>query len=107
MIRTKNALLIFQDGSFFPGKGLGAVNDVSGELVFNTGMTGYQEAITDPPYARRILVFCYPLIGNYGFSDGAFESVKPHLQGVVVKEACEKPVHYASTQSLDEFLFDH
>lgn len=103
----RTALLVLSDGSVFPGKPIGAraSKPVVGELVFNTSMTGYQEALTDPSYAGQVLTFTYPLIGNYGVSSGqAFESEKIHCSAVVVHEACETPVHYASKLSFSGFL---
>ncbi len=102
---SRIALLSFQDGSFIPGYALGESKTAIGELVFNTSMTGYQEALTDPSYAGQILTFTYPLIGNYGFSKTAFESQKIHALGAVVHEACTMPIHYNSQNvTLDEFL---
>ncbi|MFH0922578.1 MAG: glutamine-hydrolyzing carbamoyl-phosphate synthase small subunit [Candidatus Micrarchaeota archaeon] len=100
----KHALLVLSDGTFFAGEGIGCEKTVFGEAVFNTGMTGFQEALTDPSYAGQILAFSYPLIGNYGVSESAFESGKVQAAGCVVREACVKPVHYASKKNLNAFL---
>lgn len=104
MIPEKKAILVLADGSFIVGEGLGAIKPAVGELVFNTSMTGYQEALTDPSYAGQILIFSYPLIGNYGFNKDAFESNKIHLKGAVVGEACPTPEHRSSNASIDDFL---
>ena len=97
---------MLQDGTVFTGTPLGAHADkpIVGELVFNTSMTGYQEAITDPSYAGQTLVFTYPLIGNYGISSEAFESDKIHCSAIAVHQACSTPVHWQSKFSLHEFL---
>ncbi|MFE8696351.1 carbamoyl phosphate synthase small subunit [Cytobacillus sp. FJAT-53684] len=78
--------------------------NISGEIVFFTGMTGYQEVLTDPSYKDQILVFTYPLIGNYGMNEQDYESKKPHVAGVIVYEANNVPSHYESTYSLKEYL---
>ncbi|MFA5246717.1 MAG: glutamine-hydrolyzing carbamoyl-phosphate synthase small subunit [Candidatus Micrarchaeia archaeon] len=98
------AVLVLSDGSFYVGTAFGSLRESFGELVFNTSMTGYQEALTDPSYAGQILTFAYPLIGNYGISKAAFESGKIHLSGVVAKQLCDHPVHQDSVKSVDEFL---
>lgn len=75
-----------------------------GELVFNTGMTGYQEVLSDPSYAGQIVLFTYPLIGNYGINDDDFESDRVQPSAVVVRQACEHPSNWRSRKSLDQFL---
>lgn len=75
-------------------------------MVFNTGMTGYQEVLSDPSYAGQIVQFTYPLIGNYGINDDDFESERLQPQGIIVREACEKPSNWRSKQSLHDFLSD-
>ncbi|WP_102271839.1 carbamoyl phosphate synthase small subunit [Cytobacillus massiliigabonensis] len=77
---------------------------IEGEIVFFTGMTGYQEVLTDPSYKDQIIVFTYPLIGNYGINEQDYESKEPHVAGVVVYEATNHPSHYQSTYSLKEYL---
>jgi len=98
------AVLVLEDGSVWPGEGFGAFAKVSGEAVFNTGMVGYPESITDPSYHGQILCQTYPLIGNYGVSPKSFESDAPKIRGYVVGEACEIPSHASSEQSLDAWL---
>jgi carbamoyl-phosphate synthase small subunit len=78
--------------------------EVSGEVVFFTGMTGYQEVLTDPSYKNQIIVFTYPLIGNYGINAEDFESKIPHVQAVIVYEASNKGYHYQSQYSLKDYL---
>ncbi len=98
------AYLALEDGTVHEGKGIGIPGTTSGELVFETGMTGYVEALTDPSYNGQILMFTYPLIGNYGVNSGNFESDGIKTRGLVVKELCTHPSHWSSEKSLDEFL---
>ncbi|GMV88275.1 MAG: carbamoyl-phosphate synthase small chain [Chthonomonas sp.] len=96
--------LLLSDGSVYQGAALGADTDAVGEVVFNTGMTGYQEVLTDPSYAGQIVLFTYPLIGNYGINDDDFESASVKPVGIVVKEACDAPSNWRSKWSLDAFM---
>ena len=96
--------LILENGAVFIGTALGASEDSYGEVVFQTGMTGYQEIMSDPSYAGQIITMTYPLIGNYGINRDDFESMKPALRGVVVKDAAQHPSHHLMRQSLDEWL---
>jgi len=98
------AILVLEDGSVWPGEGFGAFAKVSGEVVFNTGMVGYPESITDPSYHGQILCQTYPLIGNYGVSSKSFESDKPKIWGYIVSEMCEEPSHATSEKTLHEWL---
>ena len=79
-------------------------NEINGEIVFFTGMTGYQEVLTDPSYKDQIIVFTYPLIGNYGINKEDFESKQPHVAGVIVYEASNDAYHYQAEYSLKEYL---
>jgi carbamoyl-phosphate synthase small subunit len=88
----KYGVLILEDGTVVRGKGLGPDKIVYGELVFNTAMTGYEEAFTDPSYAGQILLMTYPLIGNYGFNFKHQESDFPKIRGLVIRE----PVFFAT-----------
>src|SRR6202140_5067199 len=82
-----DGLLVLSDGTAVRGTGAGAAGVVTGELVFQTGMVGYVEALTDPSYAGQILVFTYPLIGNYGVSEAdTWESQKIHARGAIFSE---------------------
>lgn len=101
---VEKGYLVLESGEIFEGNLIGSKQDVVGEVVFNTSMTGYQEIITDPSYAGQILAFCYPMIGNYGINSLDNESKKPHLKGVVVGEYCEVPSHYLSGQTFAEQL---
>jgi len=98
------ALLVLEDGREFKGKSFGAKKLGFGELVFNTGMTGYQEIITDPSYAGQIITFTYPEIGNYGANPWDSESNSNHTKGVVVKNYNQDFSNFRAKQSLGEFL---
>ena len=98
------AILAFEDGSVFYGKGFGKKKFDVGELVFNTSMTGYQEIMTDPSYKKQIITFTHPHIGNTGINDQDNESNIIHASGIVVKNFCEKPSNWRSTTTLEEFL---
>lgn len=96
--------LILENGTVFVGEGFGAETETIGEVVFNTGMTGYQEVLSDPSYCGQIVTFTYPLIGNYGISRDDFESISPSVGALVVKEACDIASNWRNEQSLDELL---
>ena len=98
------AYLVLSDGTVYEGLALGAVGETTGEVVFNTGMTGYQEILTDPSYAGQIVLLTYPLIGNYGINDDDFESDSLKPTGFVVREACETPSNWRSRKSLHAFF---
>ena len=100
----KKAILVLEDNTVYSGIGFGHSGTYRGELVFNTAMTGYMEALTDPSYAGQILTFAYPLIGNYGATYTWAESSRIHPKAVVVRELCNTPVHRESTNTLDEIL---
>src|SRR2546430_14129874 len=98
--------LVLSDGSVFEGRSFGADTDAAGEVVFNTSMTGYQEALTDPSYRGQILVMTYPLQGNYGANRFSNESQELQVRGFVVRELTDLPSHWRSEQTLDEFLIE-
>lgn len=100
----KTRYLILEDGSCYKGYAFGSDNYQVGELVFNTGMSGYQEVLSDLSYCGQIVMMTYPLIGNYGINRDDFESLNPAVFGFVVKEACEKPSIFRGDMSVDEFL---
>ncbi len=102
--RRPPARLVLADGSVFEGVGIGADVRTSGEVVFNTSMMGYQEALTDPSYAGQILTMTYPIQGNYGTNPGDVESSRLQVQGFIVREATDLPSHWQSTATLDEYL---
>ncbi|WP_053219730.1 carbamoyl phosphate synthase small subunit [Virgibacillus senegalensis] len=99
--------LVLEDGTSFIGKGFGSDRQISGEVVFNTGMTGYQEILSDPSYCGQLVTMTYPLIGNYGINRDDFESITPSVHGLIVKEACDSPSNYRSEETLDRFLKAH
>lgn len=99
--------LVLEDGTVFAGEGFGAMNAVAGEVVFNTGMTGYQEVLTDPSYYGQIVTMTYPLIGNYGINPEDFESRAPWVRGFVVKELCDRPSHWQAAKSLSVYLAEN
>lgn len=100
----KRAILALADGSVFEGQGFGACAKTRGEVVFNTGLVGYVESVTDPSYHGQILCQTYPLIGNYGVNRNSFESDRPWIAGYIVQEACSAPSHVDSVRSLDSWL---
>src|SRR5438046_2374003 len=95
--------LVLEDGTAVRGAFFGGRRSIFGELVFNTNMTGYTEALTDPSYRGQILMMTYPLIGNYGVDLGAMESETIQPSGFVVKEACATPSHPRTTMDLAAF----
>ncbi|MHA1324382.1 MAG: carbamoyl-phosphate synthase domain-containing protein, partial [Candidatus Helarchaeota archaeon] len=134
MTEGRKAVLVLTDGTYFEGLGFGATTQVDGEVVFNTGMVGYPESMTDPSYQGQILTFTYPLIGNYGipdpdvrdewnipkFFESDFEEYAPKdtveshnrhpnphgikVTGIVVHELCKKPSHWNCKMTLDEWM---
>src|SRR6266849_5314305 len=100
------AILALEDGTVFEGQSLGAAGRAYGEVVFNTGMTGYQEILTDPSYAGQMVTLTYPLIGNYGINEDDFESRRVQVEGFIVREASDMPSNWRSALSLHAFLKD-
>jgi carbamoyl-phosphate synthase small subunit len=98
------AVLALADGRVFEGTAFGAEGEVSGEVVFNTSMTGYQEVLTDPSYYGQMVVMTYPLIGNYGVNNEDFESDRPHLKAFIIKELSSIPSSWRSQSTLHDFL---
>ncbi|MFP4163982.1 MAG: glutamine-hydrolyzing carbamoyl-phosphate synthase small subunit [Chitinispirillaceae bacterium] len=96
-----------EDGTIFEGESFGAPGEAVGEVVFNTGMTGYQEVLTDPSYSSQIVTMTYPLIGNYGVNEKDIESSRVQVSGFVVKEACPYPSNHTSRRSLSEYLKEY
>ena len=101
------AVLALEDGTIFEGSSFGAEGEVIGEIVFNTGMTGYQEVLTDPSYCGQIVTMTYPLIGNYGVNIEDVESARPQVKGFVVREMCKTPSNWRSLETLSEYLQRH
>lgn len=101
---TSDAALALADGRVFRGRGFGAATDASGEAVFTTTMTGYQEVCTDPSFRGQIVCMTYPLIGNYGVNADDDESRQPWIAGLVVREWSEQPSNWRSTGTIDAYL---
>ncbi len=97
-------MLALEDGTVFEGTSFGARVDSCGEVVFNTGITGYQEIFTDPSYSGQIVVLTYPQIGNYGANEYDNESGKPYIEGLVVREFSSLASNWRSEQEADDFL---
>ena len=100
-------LLVLEDGTTWPGAAFAGDGAVLGEVVFNTGMTGYQEVLTDPSYAGQIVVMTYPLIGNYGTLAAEAESVRPWVRGFVVHEHCSEPSHWGPRGGVAAYMAAH
>ena len=98
------AKLALEDGTVFTGVAFGADGTTTGEVVFNTSMTGYQEILTDPSYCGQIITMTYPEIGNYGVNPEDVESLRPHLSGFVVRSVSEIASNFRSNETLDEYL---
>lgn len=101
------ALLVLADGTVYQGFSFGASGTTIGEVVFNTGMTGYQEVLTDPSYRGQIVTFTYPELGNTGVNPDDDESAVPHVRGVIARNVCDRPSNWRSTQSLSDYLKQH
>jgi carbamoyl-phosphate synthase small subunit len=105
---SNRALLVLSDGVVFEGRGFGCEGEITGEVVFNTSMTGYQEILTDPSYKGQIVTMTYPQIGNYGVNTEDIESLYgPRVEGFVVKEYIDFPSNWRASQSLGQHLRDH
>jgi len=98
------AFLILEDGNVFAGESIGAQQEIISEIVFNTGMTGYLEVLTDPSYAGQSVVMTYPLIGNYGICYEDMESHKPWASGFIVRELSRIPSNFRNEESIQSFL---
>ncbi|SCY51161.1 carbamoyl phosphate synthase small subunit [Alkaliphilus peptidifermentans] len=101
------ATLILENGMTFQGKAFGHLDEALGEVVFNTGMTGYQEILTDPSYTGQIVTMTYPLIGNYGINLEDIESATPKVKGFIVRERAVKPNHWRCEMDIDGYLKQH
>jgi carbamoyl-phosphate synthase small subunit len=107
-MRRSDALLVLADGEVFEGEAIGAPMEVAtGEVVFNTVLTGYQEVITDPSYAGQVICFTYPHIGNYGVAPEDFESARPFCRGIIVRDLARRRSNWRSSGGLEEFLTHH
>ncbi len=96
--------LVLEDGSVFVGRPFGARAEATAEIVFNTGMTGYEEVASDPSYRGQMVVMTHPQIGNYGFAAHRLESSQPWIEAFVVRELAARPHHWEARQTLDEHL---
>jgi carbamoyl-phosphate synthase small subunit len=102
-----SAILALEDGTVFEGRSFGAPAERSGEVVFNTALTGYQEVFTDPSYAGQIVILTNPQIGNYGTAVADNESTKPYIEGLVVREFSPQPSNWRSDEQAERFLAKH
>lgn len=103
----KKAYLMLADGQVFEGRSFGAEGTVIGEVVFTTGLTGYQETLTDPSYYGQIVTQTFPLIGNYGVNSQDSESAKSYVSGYIVREWCNQPSNFRSEGNVNDFLKEH
>ena len=104
MNKSNSAILLLADGRIFEGRSFGYQGETVGEVCFNTGMTGYQEILTDPSYCKQIVTMTSPHIGNYGINEEDIESENIQVAGFVIKEETMTPSNWRSTQSLGEYL---
>ena len=102
--QPRTGRLALADGTIFRGRSVGAVGTVVGEAVFNTGMTGYQEVLTDPSYRGQIVAMTYPEIGNYGIIPADMESDRAQVSGFVMRQCCDHPSSFRSVETLSAFL---
>ncbi len=107
MPKAQPALLALADGSVFRGLSIGADGITTGEVVFNTALTGYQEILTDPSYTRQIVTLTYPHIGNYGINPEDVEADRPYAAGLVVRDVPRLHSNFRANQSLSEYLVSH
>ncbi len=99
-----SAILALEDGSVFEGRSFGAPAERSGEVVFNTALTGYQEVFTDPSYSGQIVILTNPQIGNYGTATSDNEAAKPYIEGLVVREFSAVASNWRSDTEANDFL---
>ena len=107
MQKLKKAILFLEDGLFFIGKSLGESGETFGEVCFNTGMTGYQEILTDPSYSNQMIAMSSPHIGNYGTNNSDIESERVYATGFIIKSESIQPSNWRSEESLSSFLIKH
>ena len=107
IVNFQPALLVLSDGTSYQGYSCGAKGTSFGEVVFNTGITGYQEVMTDPSYRGQIVTFTYPELGNTGVNPEDEESSQPHVKGIIARNICDRPSNWRSTQSLPDYLKAH
>jgi carbamoyl-phosphate synthase small subunit len=97
-------VVVFADGRTVWGQGFGAEGEAVGELCFNTAMTGYQEVMTDPSYAKQVIAFTFPHIGNVGANDEDIEAVEAHALGCLVREPVTGPSNYRASEDFDDWM---
>ncbi len=106
--RPEPAVLVLRDGASFEGEMFGPTDTVAtGEVVFNTALSGYQEIVTDPSYAGQMIAFTYPHIGNYGTNPDDDEAAAPACRGMIVRDLARRASNWRATESLNEFLARH
>ena len=106
MRHNMRAILALEDGTWFAGRSFTGEGEAGGEVIFNTGMTGYQEVLTDPSYIGQMVCMTYPLMGNYGVNPEDVESDRVQVEAMIVKECCKQPSNWRATQSLPDYLRD-
>jgi carbamoyl-phosphate synthase small subunit len=106
-LKNMQARLLLEDGTLFTGTSFGSEGNSVGEVVFNTGITGYQEVLSDPSYCGQIVTMTYPLIGNYGIIRDDFESVRPFIHGFVVREHEEAPSNWRAQYTVSSLLKEY
>ena len=104
MSTPRKAVLVLEDGSVFKGLAIGVAGTITGEVVFNTAMTGYQEILTDPSYSHQIVTLTYPHIGNVGCNEGDEESAAVHVSGLVIRELSPIMSNWRGQLSLQDYL---
>ncbi len=107
LLSKQPALLVLADGTSYKGWSFGASGTTVGEVVFNTGMTGYQEVLTDPSYCGQLVTFTYPELGNTGVNSQDEESSRPQVRGAIARNICVEPSNWRSQQSLSDYLTQH
>ena len=105
--QSEKAYLLLANGKIFEGRSFGAKGTVIGEVVFTTGLTGYQETLTDPSYYGQIVTQTFPLIGNYGVNSQDSESAKSYVSGYIVREWCNAPSNFRCEGNINDFLKEH
>ena len=104
---TRIAKLALEDGTVFTGRAFGADGERSGEVVFNTAMTGYQEILTDPSYKGQLVTMTYPHIGNYGVNESDVESAHPWVEGFIAREFSRRASNFRATLTIEEYFKKH
>ena len=106
-LKEERAILMLEDGTLFQGVSVGSSSSVTGEVVFNTSMTGYQEILTDPSYKGQIVTLTYPHIGNVGANAKDLETNKPAALGLITRQPLTEPASWRAEVNLDDWLATH